>query len=127
MQSLCLISILILFLKVRDVLEETTMAEDVVLRRVHVMKEKEIVMDLMMVDNMMDIEDVREILCVAPTIVNSSEYIFMRKMTVVSSPCLMKYQHHQIWSTPFQANFLWKHISLLRVIHSDFYTARLFM
>jgi len=67
------------------------------------MKEKEIVMDLMMVDNMMDIEDVREILCVAATIVNSSEYIFMRRMTVVSSPCLMKYQHHQIMSTPFQA------------------------
>ena len=72
-------------LQVRGVLEETIKEEDVVLQRILVMKEKETVMDLEMEDNMMDMQDVREILCVAATIVNSLDTIIMKKMIAVKN------------------------------------------
>ena len=70
-------------LLVRDVLEEIIRGEDVVLLRIHVMREKETVMDLEMEDNMMDMQGVREILCVEAIIVNSLELITMKKMIAV--------------------------------------------
>ena len=70
-------------LLVRDVLEEIIRGEDVVLQRIHVMREKETVMDLEMEDNMMDMQGVREILCVEAIIVNSLELITMKKMIAV--------------------------------------------
>ena len=63
----------------------TTKEEDVALLRIHVMKEKVIVMDLVMVVNMMAMPDVKELSCVEVIIVRSLELITMRKMTVVSS------------------------------------------
>ena len=83
MQSLCLISILILFLQVRDVLAETTMAEDVVLRRIHVMKVKETVMDLAMEARMMDTKDVNQDWFVDQIIARSLASTTMRRMTAV--------------------------------------------
>ena len=70
-------------LLVRDVLEEIIRGEDVVLQRIHVMREKETVMDLEMEDNMMDMQGVREILGVEAIIVNSLELITMKKMIAV--------------------------------------------
>ena len=70
-------------LLVRDVLEEIIRGEDVVLLRIHVMREKETVMDLEMEDNMMDMQGVREILCVEAIIVNSLELTTMKKMIAV--------------------------------------------
>merc|ERR1712012_602809 len=67
--------------KVRDVLEETLMEEDVVHQRIHVTMERETVMDLLMVELMMDMLVAREILCVAATIVRSLATTTMRRMT----------------------------------------------
>ena len=59
--------------------------EDAALQIILVMKEKVIVMDLVMVVNMMAMLDVKELSCVEVIIVRSLELITMRKMTVVSS------------------------------------------
>ena len=59
------------------------MARDAALLRIHVMKVRETVMDLEMEVSMMDIEDVKEILFVAPTIVYSLEPTSIPRMTVV--------------------------------------------
>ena len=72
-------------LLVRDVLEEIIRGEDVVLQRIHVMREKETVMDLEMEDNMMDMQGVREILCVEAIIVNSLELTTMKRMIVAKN------------------------------------------
>ena len=64
-------------------LGETIKEDDVVHLRIHVMKERETVMDLMMEVNMMVMKDVKVILCVAATIVRSLVITTMRKMTVV--------------------------------------------
>ena len=78
-----ILEIYLSLLLVRDVLEEIIRGEDVVLLRIHVMREKETVMDLEMEDNMMDMQGVREILCVEAIIVNSLELITMKKMIAV--------------------------------------------
>ena len=49
-------------------------------------KERETVMDLVMVVNMMDIRDVKETLYVAPTTARSLAHTTMRRMIVVRSP-----------------------------------------
>ena len=49
------------------------------------MKEKETVMDLEMEVSMMDMQDVKEILCVEVTIVNSLDIITMKRMIAVKS------------------------------------------
>jgi len=74
---------LLSLLQVKDVEDVILMARDVVLQRIHVMKEKETVMDLETEVNMMDIEDAREISCVDPTIVSSLEPTFIPRMTAV--------------------------------------------
>ena len=78
-----ILEIYLSLLLVRDVLEEIIRGEDVVLLRIHVMREKETVMDLEMEDNMMDMQGVREILYVEAIIVNSLELITMKKMIAV--------------------------------------------
>ena len=60
------------------------MERDVVLQKIPVMKGKEIVMDQQMEVNMMAMQDVKEILFVAATIVSSSELTITRETTVVS-------------------------------------------
>ena len=72
-------------LQIKDVQEETIKEEDVVLLRIRVMKERETVMVLEMEDNMMDMQGVREILCVAVIIVNSLDIITMKRMIVVKN------------------------------------------
>ena len=89
MQSVCLISILILFLQVRDVLAETTMAEDVVLQRIHVMKVKETAMDLEMEARMMDTKDVNQDWFVDQIIARSLASTTMRRMTAVRGQTVM--------------------------------------
>ena len=59
------------------------MARDAAHLRIPVMRERETVMDLVMEVNMMVMKDVKEILCVAATIVYSSDHIIILKMTVV--------------------------------------------
>ena len=49
------------------------------------MREKETVMDLEMEDNMMDMQGVREILCVEVIIVNSLDITTMKRMIVVKN------------------------------------------
>jgi hypothetical protein len=61
------------------------MADDAVLLRILVMKEKGIVMEKQMVDNMMATEGAREILSVEVTIVSSLVITTMRRMTAVKS------------------------------------------
>ena len=58
-------------------------AGDAVLLIIPVMKDREIVMDLMMEVSMMVMMDVKEILCVAATTVESLEATIMRKMIAV--------------------------------------------
>ena len=70
-------------LQVRDVQAEITMVEDVVLPRIPVMKEKEIVMDLEMEANMMETEDVSQGWSVDQTTARSLASTIMRRMTVV--------------------------------------------
>ena len=60
-------------------------AEDAVLHRILVTLAKETVMDLEMEDNMMEMQGVREILCVAVIIVNSLDIITMKRMIVVKN------------------------------------------
>ena len=72
-----------LSLQVRDVQAEITMVEDVVLPRIPVMKEKEIVMDLEMEANMMETEDVSQDWSVDPTTARSLASTIMRRMTAV--------------------------------------------
>ena len=69
--------------KIRDVPGGTFKEDDVVHLRIRVMRERETVMDLVMEVNMMVMKDVKEILCVAATIVYSSDHIIIPKMTVV--------------------------------------------
>ena len=77
------------------------MEEDVVHQSIHVVRERETVMDLVMVVSMMVMKDAREILCVAATIVYSLDHIIILKMTVVrnrvSTPQNQeqRQQHHQ--------------------------------
>ena len=59
------------------------MERDVVLQKIPVMKVKEIVMDQQMEVNMMAMQDVKEILFVAATIVSSLEHTSMRRMIAV--------------------------------------------
>ena len=61
------------------------MAEDVVLQRSPVRKERETVMDLLTVVNMTAMQGVREILSVEVIIVNSLAITITRKMTAVRS------------------------------------------
>ena len=68
---------------IRDVLGETFKEDDVVLQRIHVMKERETVMDLVMEVNMMVMKDAREILCVAATTVRSLVITITRRMIAV--------------------------------------------
>ena len=100
MQRLCIISVLILFLQVRDVLAETTMAEDAALLRIPAMKAKETVMDLEMEERMMVTEAACRGWFVAPTTARSLASTFMRRTTAVrgqveakdpslASPCLV--------------------------------------
>ena len=63
----------------------TTKEEDAALLRIHVMKEKVIVMDQVMGVNMMVMMVVKEILCVEVTIVRSLDITTMRRMTAVRS------------------------------------------
>jgi len=63
-------------------------AGDVALLRILVMKERVIVMDLVMEVVMMDTRAVKEILCVGAIIVRSLACSTMRRMTVVRSPQL---------------------------------------
>ena len=60
------------------------MARDVVLLRLLVMKERETVMDPVMVVNMMDTPAARETWCAAATTASSLDTTSMRKMTAVS-------------------------------------------
>jgi len=59
------------------------MERDVVLQRILVMKVRETVMDLLMEVNMMAMQDVNLVLCVAATIVESLDCTIMRRMIVV--------------------------------------------
>ena len=70
-------------IQVRSVLAGTTMVRDVVLQRIHVMKERETVMDLVMVVSMMVMLGAGEILCVAATTVSSLELTTTPRMTAV--------------------------------------------
>jgi len=63
-------------------------AEDVALRRILAMKERVIVMDLVMEVVMMDTRAVKEILYVGAIIVRSLVCFTMRRMTVVRNPQL---------------------------------------
>ena len=65
------------------------MVRDVVLQRIPVMRERVIVMDLVMVVSMMVTVDVREILCVAVTTVSSLELTIIPRMTVVRNQSLV--------------------------------------
>jgi len=67
------------------VLEEITREEGVAPQRIHVMKEKETVMDLVMEVNMMDTEDVSQDWFVEPIIAESLVSTFMRRMIAVRS------------------------------------------
>ena len=64
------------------------MERDVVLQKIPVMKGKEIVMDQQMEVNMMAMQDVKEILFVAATIVSSLEHTSMRRMIAVKDQIL---------------------------------------
>ena len=70
-------------LKVSDVLVETIKEEDAVPLIIHVMKERETVMDLVMEVVMMAMPGVKEILSVEAIIVRSLVCITMTKMIVV--------------------------------------------
>ena len=80
-----IITVYLFGLQIKDVQEETIKEEDVVLLRIRVMKEGETVMVLEMEDNMMDMQGVREILCVAVIIVNSLDITTMKRMIVVKN------------------------------------------
>jgi len=67
------------------VLEEITREEGVARQRIHVMKEKETVMDLVMEVNMMDTEDVSQDWFVEPIIAESLVSTFMRRTIAVRS------------------------------------------
>ena len=67
-------------------LEETTMAEDVVLLRIHVMKEKETVMDPVTEVSMMDIKDVSQVWSVEVIIAENLVFTIMKKMIAVKNP-----------------------------------------
>lgn len=71
-------------LQVKDALEETTMAKDVALQRIPVMKEKETVMDLETEESMMATLAARETSCAAPTTASSLAPTSTPRTTVVS-------------------------------------------
>jgi len=83
-------------LQVKDVLVETTTARDAVLQRIHVMKEKETVMDLEMEVPMTVMLDVRETSCVAPTTVSSSAPTSIPRTTAARDQAVLKQSsvHH---------------------------------
>ena len=76
------------------------MARDAALLRIHVMRERETVMDLEMEVSMMDTKDVKEILFVDPTIVSSLELTSILRMTVVSNLIARR------WTTVFMVSIL---------------------
>ena len=80
-----IITVYLFGLQIKGVLEEIFREEDVVPLRIPVMKVRETVMDLEMEDNMMEMQGVREILCVAVIIVNSLDIITMKRMIVVKN------------------------------------------
>ena len=69
--------------------------EDVVLQRIHVMKEKGTVMDQVMVVVMMVMQDVKEILCVEATIAKKMVHFTMKRMTAVRAGWQHKPRDHQ--------------------------------
>ena len=72
-------------LQVRDAVDVTSRAGDVVLQRTLVRRERETVMDLVTEDNMMDMQGVRETWSVVVTTARSSEPITTLKMIAVRS------------------------------------------
>ena len=88
------------FLQVKDVLAETTTAEDAALLRIPAMKAKETAMDLEMEERTMDTEAASRGWFVAPTTARSLASTFTRRTTAVrgqaeakdpslASPCLV--------------------------------------
>jgi hypothetical protein len=73
----------------------TIKEEDVVLQRIHVMKEKGIVMDQEMVEVMMVMQDVKMILCVEATIARNLGHFIMKWMTAVRAGWQHKPRDHQ--------------------------------
>ena len=69
------------------------MVRDVVPQRIPVMRERGTVTDLLMEVNMMDMPAVKEILCVAATIVKSLDYISTRRMTAVKDQTQIHVPH----------------------------------
>ena len=68
---------------------------DVALLRIHAMKEKETVMDQVMVEVMMVMQDVKEILCVEATIARNLVHFTMTRMTAVRAGWQHKPRDHQ--------------------------------
>ena len=79
------ISFKAIYFQAKDAVGGTTKTGDAVVQKSLVEKEKVIVMDQEMVDNMMAKMDVKEILCVEVTIVESLVLTFMRKMIAAKS------------------------------------------
>ena len=77
------ISFKAIYFQAKDAVGGTTKTGDAVVQKSLV--EKVIVMDQEMVDNMMAMMDVKEILCVEVTIVESLVPTFMRKMIAAKS------------------------------------------
>ena len=74
-----------IYFQAKDAVGGTTKTGDAVVQKSLVEKEKVIVMDQEMVDNMVAMLDVKEILCVEVTIAESSEHTFMKIMTDAKS------------------------------------------
>ena len=83
-------------LLISDVQGGTTKAEDVVLLRLLVMKEKETVMVQGMAAPMMVMLDAREILCAEATTARSLDLTIMRRMTAVIFLSLFRPQHQNL-------------------------------
>ena len=79
----------------RGVVDVIIKVGGVVHLRLLVMKERVIVMDLVMEGVMMDMMGVKEILSAEATIARSLDYSTMRRMTVVRDPP-PQYQEHQL-------------------------------
>ena len=73
------------FTQVKDVVVEINKEEDAALLRILVMKEKEIVMDLMMVVGMMVMRGAETILYVEATIARNLVVFITKRTTVVSN------------------------------------------
>ena len=81
--------------QVNDVVGVTIKEEDVVLLRIHVMKEKGTVMDQVMVVVMMVMQVAKEIFCVEATIARNLVHFTTKRMTAVRAGWQHKPRDHQ--------------------------------